>query len=178
MSSGNAIDGINKKQWKKVFDSVCKKIDSSIERHHGIQCVLNGREGFQDESQHVILHICDVLVIAMHKHALRDPPNVLIQSSQFSTITRNFYDTFFTQVLTSEEKYFTFFNGDIFYHIYGLWYNFSNKPICVENIGITGLERSTLFANDDLFKKHQQGKYQSLKRRVIGDRATKLYICE
>lgn len=178
MSCGTAVDGVNKIKWKKVFDTVCRKIDKAIKRHHGIQCVMNGRAGFQDESQNVILHFCNVLVIAMRKRALRDPPNVLIPSSQFSEVSSKFYDTFFSQELTSEEKYFTFFNGDIFYHIYGLWYNFSNKPIRVENVGIMGLERSTIFANNDLYKKHQEGKYQSLKRRVRGQRATTLYLCE
>lgn len=125
-------------------------------------------------SQNVILHFCNVLVIAMHKHALCGPPNVLIQSSQFSEVSREFYNTFFTLVLTSEEKFFAFFNGDIFYHIYGLWYNFSNKLIQVENIGIRGLKSITLFANNHRYKKHQEGKYKSLKRHVSGQRATML----
>ena len=71
---------------------------------------MNDQEGFQDKSQNVILHFCNVLVIAMKRHVLRETPNVLIQLSQFSSVSGQFYDTFFTQVLTSEEKYYTFFN--------------------------------------------------------------------
>ena len=69
-------------------------------------------------------------------------PNILIKSNHFQIVPSNVFMTFFNMELTSEEKYFTFFNADMFYHVYGLWGNFSNKAIRVEVKDIKGLEHS------------------------------------
>ena len=63
---------------------------------------------------------------------------------------------------------FVVFNADIYYHIYGLWGNYLNKPICVEIENISQLLKSSVFANNADFKRHQFAKCDSLKRRCHG----------
>lgn len=174
---------ISKKAWEKQHETIYTKINEEIAQHHGIQCFLNGRNDLDDPKNNVVLHFCDALVIAMRKMKDQEPPKVMIKSEHFKVLkpstTYRFFpsDDLLPQGLTSEERFFVFLNADIFYHMYGLWGNHSNKPIRVENKDVLGLERSAAFSNHPSFIGHQLGKYKQLKRCVHNELAKYLYIC-
>ena len=170
------IDPIPMKRWKKKHLSICPKIDRAIEAHHGIPCLLDGTEDSINPRNHVVLHFCDVLVIKMLKETNRNPPRVLIPGTNFEVVPSTVVDLFFDTELTSVEKYFLFFNADIYYHIYGVWHNYSHKPIRLDCSGIVGLERSAVYTNDDLFRRHQEGKLNSLTRCVRDEVRRNFYL--
>ena len=171
----NVIDIIKMKNWKKKHMSICPKIDKAIEAHHGIPCYLEGPSQSSNPRNHVVLHFCDVLVIKMLSETNQAPPRIVLPGTNFETISNAFTDTFFDTELTSAEKYFVFFNADIYYHIYGIWHNYSHKPIRVDCSGIVSLSRSGPYTQNDLFRRHQNGKYTSLDRRVSNEITRNFY---
>lgn len=177
-STPRAIEGVTKKFWSEVYTTICTKIDEAIEVHHGIPCFFDGYPNPLNPHNQVFLHFCDALVIAMKKQRGESMPNVLIKSTHFSSIPPNIFVEFFDHILTSEEKYFTFFNADMFYHSYGLWGNYSNKPIRVELKEIIGLTRSEVVANDKLYLQHQRGKYNGLFRKCHTPLCKNLYVVD
>ena len=114
----------------------------------------------------------------MRKNARLSPPEVNIKSDNLQTVPTTVLDGFFEAKLTSEEKYFLLFNADIYFHIYGLWHNYSNKPIRLEVKDIVGLSKSEEIYNNPLFQEHQKGKYNSLCRRVHDPLAKNIYIVD
>ena len=180
--SNGRVPCLSKEKWEQQHRTIYNKIDKEIERHHGVQCFLNGRSDLEDPKMNVVLHFCDVLVIAMRQMKGQNPPQVLIKSTNLETISTSTTfklfpsDPLLPEGLTSEEHFFVFLNADIFYHMYGLWSNNSNKPIRLENKDIVGLERSTEFSNHPTFIGHQKGKYNKLKRCCHNEVAKYLYI--
>ena len=180
--SNGGIPKLSKPEWKKWYKTIYDKIDKEIERYHGIQCFLNGRDSLEDPKNNIVLHFCDALVVAMREMKGQDPPNVLIKSTNLESISSNITyklfpsDPLLPEILTSEERFFVFLNGDLFYHVYGLWSNNSNKPIRIENKDVVGLERSAEFSNHPTFIGHQKGKYGKLKRCCHHELAKYLYI--
>ena len=174
---------LSKKLWEQTHKNIYEKVSETIKQHHGIQCFLNGPNGLDDDKNNVVLHFCDALVIALRKVKGLEPPKVLIESRHFKTINESITYLFFPsdsdlpEILTSQEASFLFFNADIFYHMYGLWQNNSNKPIRVENKDLPELERSAEFSNNGPFIGHQKGKYNKLKRCTHHEIAKYLYIC-
>ena len=106
------IPKLTKTEWKKIHKTIYDKIDEEIERHHGIQCFLDGRNNLEDPKMNVVLHFCDVLVIAMRQMKGQDPPKVLIKSTNLetisSTVTYKLFpsDPLLPEILTSEERFF------------------------------------------------------------------------
>ena len=80
------IDGISKKRWIEVYDSIAAKINNAIRDHHGIPCFLDGFMNTSNPNNHVILHFCDVLAIAMRKELRRPMPEVIISSDNFRVV--------------------------------------------------------------------------------------------
>ena len=147
-----------------MFDVLVNKIESNTEETHGLETYLDGNLDTSNPHNLVVLHFCDALVIAMQKEAMLDMPKIVIKrESLFEEIPTTISIPFFTEVLTSEEKHFLYFNADIFYFRFGLWMNDSVLPLRIENKNIVGLEQSEYFANDFKFRVHQNGKFSALK---------------
>ena len=177
MRSSGAAPGVTKNKFDKALDKCIDLINKAIEKDHGIECLLEGSADANNPRTRVILHFCDVLTITMKKHACQDPPNVLIKSSQLETISPLFVDSFFGSI-DSEDKYFILMNADLFYHIYGLWGNYSHKPIRVENMDIVGLTRSLEFTSNFFYRKHQKGKYNAMKRKAHSEECKLFYMVD
>lgn len=172
------ISGITRIRWLQEFDKIVQKINLAIREHHGIRCLLQGRRDPDDPHNEVLLHFCDTLKIRMRQQLGRELPAVNIPSNNFRIVPPTILLAFFDFDLESEEKYFLFFNADIFYCIYGLWANYSNKPIRLKLEDIKGLDRCKDFANDRLFLNHQLGKYNELSRKCITVESKNLYIVD
>ena len=177
MRAPNAAPGVTKKVFTQALDRCINYVNNAIQKDHGIECLLLGSESANDDRTRVILHFCDVLVVKMRQRAGLDPPNVIIKSSQLQTISTSFAESFF-QDLPSEDMYFMFMNADLFYHIYGLWGNYSHKPIRLENKDIVGLTRSENFTSDLFYKKHQLGKYNAMKRKAHSEECKLYYMVD
>ena len=182
-TSGEVTRKLAKKNWLKKHNKVFPKVNEGIRNHHGIVCLLKGLEDMDDKRNTVVLHFCDVLIITLRQELGLNPPNVIIKSQNLQSIGPNVTNVFFQtdEMLGSQvdesEKQFILQNADYYYHMYGLWQNYSNKPIRLENTGIERMVFSSQFSNDERFKSHQQGKYNALKRRVHDDMGKTLYIC-
>ena len=177
MRAPNAAPGVTKKVFTQALDRCIDYVNNAIQKDHGIECLLLGSESANDDRTRVILHFCDVLVVKMRQRAGLDPPNVIIKSSQLQTISTSFAESFF-QDLPSEDMYFMFMNADLFYHIYGLWGNYSHKPIRLENKDIVGLTRSENFTSDLFYKKHQLGKYNAMERKAHSEECKLYYMVD
>ena len=182
--SGVTVKRLEKKNWLKTHNNIYPKVNEAIRNHHGIQCFLKGTTDIENPINNVILHWCDVLVICMRQEMGMDPPQVLIKSRNLQEISNDMANSFFPNehslveaFVDENEKRFIFINADYYYHMFGLWGNFSNKPIRIANNDVIGLSRSNEFCNDANFKKHQIGKYNALKRRVHHPIAKSFYIC-
>ena len=181
--SGKASKQMAKKIWLKKHNRIFPKVNDGIRNHHGIVCLLNGHEEMDDPKNTVVLHWCDVLILTLHQELGMQPPKVLIKSNNLRSITSPVTNVFFPSdenlpsEVNEEEKQFILQNADYYYHMYGLWQNYSNKPIRLENKGIDRMELSTVFCNDKHFMSHQVGKYDALKRRVHDEMGKTLYIC-
>ena len=177
MRSPGAAPGVTKAKFDETLDKCIDHINNAIEKDHGIECLLEGAANANDPRTRVILHFCDVLVITLKKHAIQEPPKVLIKSSQLQSISTSFVDSFFDSI-PSEHKYFILMNGDLFYHIYGLWGNYSHKPIRLENMDNNALTRSMQFTSDVFYKKHQRGKYNAMKRKAHTEECKLFYMVD
>ena len=177
MRAPNAAPGVKKKKFTEMLDKCIDLINKAIEKDHGIECLLEGPTDATNPRTRVILHFCDVLVVALRKHALQETPNVLIKSLQLQSISSSFIDSFFTSI-ESEEKFFILMNADLFYHIYGLWGNYSHKPIRLENTDIVGLTRSMAFTSDLFYRKHQKGKYNAMQRKAHSEECKLYYMVD
>ena len=181
--SGEVSKKLEKKFWFKKHNRIFPKVNNAIRNHHGIVCLLHGPDDMDDEKNTVVLHFCDVLVITLRQELGLAPPSVLIPSANLRTIANNVTNVFFAtdeflgSQVNDDEKQFILQNADYYYHMYGLWQNYSNKPIRLENKGIDRMTRSSMFSNDVNFKSHQMGKYDALKRRVHDEMGKTLYIC-
>ena len=105
MRAPNAAPGVKKNVFDSTLDRCIDHINTAIEAHHGIECLLLGAEHANDESKRVILHFCDVLVILLRRNARQEPPEVLIKSSQLQSISPLLAESFF-QNLPSEDMFF------------------------------------------------------------------------
>ena len=177
MRSPQAAPGVTKPHFTNTLDQCIEAVNEAIRKDHGIECLLKGDESTPNPRNKVILHFCDVLVIVMRQNANKDPPQVLIKSSQLETIDPAFKESFFC-TLTSEQKYFILMNADLMYHIYALWGNYSHKPIRIENRDIVGLSRSERMTNDIFFRKHQEGKYNAMKRKAHSTECKLYYMVD
>ena len=183
-SSSDVSKTMQKKNWLRAHNRIFPKVNAAIRNHHGIICCLDGREGLDDDSNTIVLHWCDVLVLALREELGMPRPTVLIKSRNLQSLPAVINTLFFPcddelpADVTEEEKQFILQNADYYYHMYGLWQNHLNKPIRLENSGIDRMVKSSVFCNDEYFKSHQVGKYNSLKRRVHDDMGKKLYACD
>ena len=177
MQSAAAVPGVTKKHFTTVLDRCIDSINNAIQKDHGIECLLLGAASANDPRTRVILHFCDVLTIVLRRNARQEPPEVLIKSSQLQSISNSFAESFF-QNLESEDMFFILMNADLFYHIYGLWGNYSHKPIRLENKDVMALTRSESFTSDYYYKKHQKGKYNAMKRKAHSEECKLFYMVD
>ena len=170
-------------EFCSLFDAVNTKIDKAIEVHHGIPCGVpidqSGRRGYES----IILHFIDVLICKLSEIESKPKPNMRITSPSFSSIPDGMLITLFDNdehtadvSFNDEEKWFVFRNADIYYHIYGYWHNYSNKPIRLSCESLSGLRRSKSIQQDDIHLRHQEVKFNELKRKCQGDHVKGLYL--
>ena len=132
-----------------------------------------------------ILHFVDVLICHMAKIESKPSPTVTIPSSSFNEVPTGMIDSDFMNIygddkvaFSDEEKWFVEKNADIYYHIYGYWHNYSNKPICLSCDNIAGMRRSKQLQNNDIHVRHQDAKFNELKRKSQGDHVRGLYLVD
>ena len=131
----------------------------------------------------MILHFVDVLMSKMTQCESKPLPEVRIKSSLFNEVPNDMIDALFQDLygnneaaFTDEERWFVLRNADIYYFIYGYWHNYANKPICLKIDTISGMRRSKVLQSNDIHIRHQEAKFNELKRRCQGDHVKGLYL--
>ena len=167
------------KQWRRQFLSLITKIDSAIERHHGILCHRTEDISDTNAYHYMILHFVDVMSIYFMQKTNEgiNESSTKITSMLLSSIPVNITDTF-TSTLTNVELDFINNNGDLLCYIYGYWHNYSNKPIRLLVPNHPSLERFCELSKWNRFVGHQEVKWDSLKRRVHERLIAILYLTE
>ena len=108
--------------FKRLHESVCHKIDKSIETHHGISCCMRLDSPAYEEGVFV-LHFCDVLSIKFSEVQGTAKPTVIICTPSFETVPDGIVDSLFDSVMeesecfTVEEKLFVIKNASLYYYI-------------------------------------------------------------
>ena len=167
--------------FKRLHESICHKIDKSIEAHHGISCCIRFDSQTYEEGAFV-LHFCDVLSIKLSEVQAIEKPQVIIGTPSFQTVPNDIVDSLFDDIMdqsesfTVEEKLFVIKNASLYYYIYGYWHNYSNKAIRCSLGGIRGLPKVSLLGSDDIFLRMQEAKHNQLSRRAQGDMVRSLYL--
>ena len=170
-------------EFRLLFNAVNLKIDKAIETHHGIPCGVPTISGNRTNYESIILHFADALMCKLTEIESKPLPQLRITTPSFSTIPNGMLITLFESEadtadvsFTEEEKWFVLRNADIYYHIYGYWHNYSNKPIRMSCETISGLRRSKALQQDDIHIRHQEVKFNELKRKCQGDHVKGLYL--
>ena len=155
----------NKKDWFRLYDIVCEKINKSIETYHGIKCFKDGNFENTTRQNVVYIHVCDVITMMYQRVVNGENPNMNLPSSKLENIDDNFMDTLTINVLNNEEKEYLMDNFDIFYVCFGYWHNYSNLPIRMNVIEDEGTMEGFKIGEDEFFKTFQSVKLEELKRR-------------
>ena len=157
-------DNINTSYDNNMFDALhtttCNKIDQAIRQHHGVVISKNPILFDHAINEVIVLHFVDLLIIKMHEKESKSIPRILIPSQLFSKIPHVMLDNLFNHVTNEPkaksfdeiEKHFVLDNADLYFHVYGLWHNYSHKPIRVSCEGIDGMPRSQIVQSDENYR--------------------------